>query len=209
MEEKYTVNARIEKPFIAFPTHTKEFMNKVNERASGTHPKYVGVIDEVFYDYYVYCSEQDVEMTIDTWRVFHKNNIGIDTDGGKKAIKKKLKEMKKAIASITDEMIDDWYEFFLYNQTFYGKHMEFLIKEYFESVGLEVVINRPIIGQNKIDMIVQNLNIQVKPYNSRNPSMNRPVSEGVIYVYYQKKNNGISFFWDSKELDQLINERNN
>lgn len=205
MESKYTVTAKIKKPFIPFPPHTKEFMNKVNERASGTHAKYVGVIDDLFYDYYLNCLELEIEMNIESWKAFHTKKI--DIEAGKKAIKNKLKEMKEAINKITDQMIEEWYEFFLFNQTFYGKHKEFLIKEYFESLGLTVEMKRPVIGENKIDIVVGNLNIQVKPYDSRNPSMNRPMAENIIYIYYKKSDTEISFLWDSDVLDNLINER--
>src|SRR5690554_4606887 len=160
MEKKVTLQSDFEKPFVEFPTHTKEFMNKVNERANGTDPKYVGVIDDLFLEYYLESLDNQVEINPKTWKEFHKTKKS--TRSGKAAVKRKLREMKAAIRSITNEMIEEWYDFFLYEQTFYGKHQEFLIKEYFEEMDISVEINRTKISTNKIDLVIGGINCQVK-----------------------------------------------
>lgn len=209
MESKYTVKSSFEKPKKIFPTHTSEFMNKVNENAKGTDPKYVGVIDELFYEFYDEALKNGSNITPEAWKSFHKEKR--NTKKGKKAVKAKLKEMKSAIRSITNEMIEEWYDFFVYEQTFYGKHQEFLIKDYFDSLGINVEMRRSTIKKNKIDLLVGNIPCQVKPFDSRNPSRNRPIEKDVTYIYYEKGEN-ITFYWDSPELDELIKkqeEKNN
>ncbi|HPX33429.1 MAG TPA: MjaI family restriction endonuclease [Erysipelotrichaceae bacterium] len=176
-------------------------MNKVNERARATDPKYVGVIDDLFREYYLEILDNKNELGPESWEKFHKSKKS--TFEGKSALKNKLKEMKSAVNTITNEMIESWYDFFLYKQTFYGKHQEFLIMKHFEELGKKVEIIRSNISENKIDLIVEGVSCQVKPYDSRNPSRNRPLDNDITYIYYKKEKKGIDFYWDSAELDNL------
>lgn len=206
MEVKVSVQSILEKPVKKFPTHTSEFMNKVNERAKGTDPKFVGVIDNLFKNYYLECTDNNIKMSPKTWKEYHDKNVKT-TRKGKASVKRKLKEMKAAIRSISDEMIMEWYDFFLYEQTFFGKSQEFLIRDYFYNLGVTVEFDRKNISENKIDIIIGGINCQVKPFDSRNPSQNRPIEKDITYIYYSKYDEKIDFYWDSRELDNLVNKK--
>ena len=179
-------------------------MNKVNERAHATDPKYVGNIDNLFKEYFLKTKEHKLKLDPKSWKKFHKMQKLSSTLEGKKVLKKKLKIMKTAINEITNKMIEEWYDFFLYQQTFFGKYQEFLIMDYFESLGKKVEINRNIISNNKIDLIVEHISCQVKPLEYRNQSNNIPFSDEIVYIYYKKVKKGIDFYWDSKILDDLL-----
>jgi hypothetical protein len=204
MEKKVSLKSRIKKPEKEFPIHTKEFMNKVNERAHATDPKYVGNIDDLFRDYYFTSLERKTNLSPENWEIFHKKTMLKSTYKGKKILKKKLKTMKLAISKITNRMIETWYDFFLYQQTYYGKYQEFLIIEYFKELGKKVQFDRKEISSNKIDFVVDEIACQVKPIDSRNPNSNRAIDNKVNYIYYEKVKNGVNFYWESKVLDNLI-----
>jgi hypothetical protein len=197
------INDSLEKPKQTLPRYTSNVLNKANGHARSTYPIYVGKIDKVFPEYMKHCARKKLVVNYKTWEEYHKKKFPEALIKGKAKLTEKINEMKMYINGIDDELIEQWYKFFIYNQTFYGKYREFMISQYFESRGINVT-SRSAGDSNKIDLIVNGIPCQIKPFGTNNANLNEEKAKGVVYIYYKKEKGHVIFNWDSPKLDALL-----
>ena len=105
-----------------FPKYVTQLLNLVNNNARGTRPEVVGQMTDLL--------AKSGARTVAEWRSYYDKKMpnGIATATDK--IKRKLVEMKKVMASITDDMVKDWVEDLVYTKTFIGLRVQDVILSY-------------------------------------------------------------------------------
>ncbi len=167
-----------------FPKYVTQLLNLVNNNARGTRPEVVGQMTDLL--------AKSGARTVAEWRSYYDKKMpnGIATATDK--IKRKLVEMKKVMASITDDMVKDWVEDLVYTKTFIGLRVQDVILSYLaQQMGdVEYRVATAEEESQGIDGWIKDLPIQVKPSTYKPMARLSEVIE-VPIVYYEKKKEGL------------------
>ena len=178
-----------------FPKYVTQLLNLVNNNARGTRPEVVGQMTDLL--------AKSGARTVAEWRSYYDKKMpnGIATATDK--IKRKLVEMKKVMASITDDMVKDWVEDLVYTKTFIGLRVQDVILSYLaQQMGdVEYRVATAEEESQGIDGWIKDRPIQVKPSTYKESKARYSEVIEVPIVYYEKKD-GLSIEYPEDLLEQ-------
>lgn len=178
-----------------FPKYVTQLLNLVNNNARGTRPEVVGQMTDLL--------AKSGARTVAEWRSYYDKKMpnGIATATDK--IKRKLVEMKKVMASITDDMVKDWVEDLVYTKTFTGLRVQDVILSYLAQQMGDVEYRVATVEEESqgIDGWIKDRPIQVKPSTYKESKARYSEVIEVPIVYYEKKD-GLSIEYPEDLLEQ-------
>lgn len=178
-----------------FPKYVTQLLNLVNNNARGTRPEVVGQMTDLL--------AKSGARTVAEWRSYYDKKMpnGIATATDK--IKRKLVEMKKVMASITDDMVKDWVEDLVYTKTFIGLRVQDVILSYLAQQMGDVEYRVATVEEESqgIDGWIKDRPIQVKPSTYKESKARYSEVIEVPIVYYEKKD-GLSIEYPEDLLEQ-------
>lgn len=178
-----------------FPKYVAQLLNLVNNNARGTRPEVVGQMTDLL--------AKSGARTVAEWRSYYDKKMpnGIATATDK--IKRKLVEMKKVMASITDDMVKDWVEDLVYTKTFIGLRVQDVILSYLAQQMGDVEYRVATVEEESqgIDGWIKDRPIQVKPSTYKESKARYSEVIEVPIVYYEKKD-GLSIEYPEDLLEQ-------
>ena len=179
-----------------FPKYVTQLLNLVNNNARGTRPEVVGQMTDLL--------AKSGARTVAEWRSYYDKKMpnGIATATDK--IKRKLVEMKKVMASITDDMVKDWVEDLVYTKTFTGLRVQDVILSYLAQQMGDVEYGVATVEDESqgIDGWIKDRPIQVKPSTYKESMARSSEVIKVPIVYYEKKKEGLFIEYPEDLLEQ-------
>ena len=178
-----------------FPKYVTQLLNLVNNNARGTRPEVVGQMTDLL--------AKSGARTVAEWRSYYDKKMpnGIATATDK--IKRKLVEMKKVMASITDDMVKDWVEDLVYTKTFTGLRVQDVILSYLaQQMGdVEYRVATAEEESQGIDGWINDRPIQVKP-STHKAAMARSLEVIEVPIVYYEKKDRLSIEYPEDLLEQ-------
>ena len=178
-----------------FPKYVTQLLNLVNNNAQGTHSKVVGQMTDLL--------AESGARTVAEWRSYYDKKMPDGIAAATSKIRRKLVEMKKAMASITDDMVKDWVEDLVYTKTFTGLRVQDMSLSYLaQQMGdVEYRVATAEEESQGIDGWIKDRPIQVKP-STYKESMARYSEEIEVPIVYYEKKDGLSIEYPEDLLEQ-------
>lgn len=169
---------------INFPKYSTQLMNLANQNSQGTRPRVVGQLSSLIQEF--------KGNNIDDWENWYlkKNPTAINDAVNK--IYPMVEELKKSLAKIDKEMIENWVNDLVITKTFIGlKFQEAILKRISEELKTNYRLAFPNEESKGIDGVIGNQPVSIKPitYKTKiglNEKINVPI------IYYEKKKDAIN-----------------
>lgn len=176
-----------------FPKYVTQLLNLVNSNAQGTRPRVVGQMTELL--------EESGARTEAEWRSYYDEHMPNGIAAATSRIKQKLTEMRWAMNSITDEMVEAWVCDLVYTKTFTGLRVQEVILAYLaEKVGASYRIATVEEEAKGIDGWINDHPVQVKSITYKTAMMRSSEVINAPIVYYEKKREGVSIEYPDEIL---------
>ena len=162
-----------------FPKYTTQLINIANQNAQGTRPEVVGQMSDLIQA----CPIKSFEG----WKKWYLENYPDAIENATKRIAPMIKNMRKAMDLIDDDMIKDWVEDLVVTKTAEGLIIQEIILETIANQkGLDWRLATPEEESKNIDGFIGNNPVSIKPetYLSKMSSVREIIA--VELIYYKK-----------------------
>lgn len=145
--------------------------------------------------------EESGARTEAEWRSYYDEHMPNGIAAATSRIKQKLTEMRRAMNSITDEMVEAWVCDLVYTKTFTGLRVQEVILAYLaEKVGASYRIATVEEEAKGIDGWINDHPVQVKSITYKTAMMRSSEVINAPIVYYEKKREGVSIEYPDEIL---------
>ena len=184
-----------------FPKYTTQIMNLANQNAQGTRPNVVGQLSELIQ---VFEGE-----TFNDWISWYEKLHPTAISSAVSRISKMVENLKIAIQSIDDEMIEKWVKDLVHNKTFFGlKIQNIILKKLAEDLKVVTRLATAEEEAKNIDGCIGETPVQIKPITYKQKQA-LPEEIYIDIIYYDKKKDRINFeipdkFYKAKKQTTLF-----
>lgn len=169
---------------INFPKYSTQLMNLANQNSQGTRPRVVGQLSSLIQEF--------KGNNIDDWENWYLKKKPTAINDAVNKIYPMVEELKKSLAKIDKEMIENWVNDLVITKTFIGlKFQEAILKRISEELKTNYRLAFPNEESKGIDGVIGNQPVSIKPitYKTKiglNEKINVPI------IYYEKKKDAIN-----------------
>lgn len=175
------------------------FLNAVNKDARATRPETVGKLATEIFPNYVH---NTTAPTPENWKQHYQSKHSEQYENGLKKLKEQFEIEKKAINSITEQDINDWYDDLMFNKTFAGLYaQDEILKDI--ATTQKATYRKPTAleeGQG-VDGYINDVPYSVKPesYKDSAAKNNETISAKMVYYSENKKDKNIEYYIDEDD----------
>jgi len=165
-----------------FPKYVTQILNLANQNAQGTRPKVVGQLSDLI--------QQFPGKTYEEWKEWylakHPDAIG-DAIG---RISNMVDNLKTALVSIDQGMIERWVRELVLEKTFIGlRFQESILKKLSEIKGLPYRLSTPEEESHGVDGFIGDTPVSIKPVTYKTKNLQENLVGTIIY--YEKTDDGL------------------
>ncbi|MFA5270361.1 MAG: MjaI family restriction endonuclease [Patescibacteria group bacterium] len=165
-----------------FPKYVTQILNLANQNAQGTRPKVVGQLSDLI--------QQFPGKTYDEWKEWYlaKHPDAVQDAVGR--ISAMVENLKVALSSIDQNMIERWVKELVLEKTFIGlRFQESVLKKLSEIKKLPYRLSVPAEEARGIDGFIGDSPVSIKPITYKTKNLQENLAGTIIY--YEKKDDGL------------------
>ncbi len=187
-------------PTPSFPKYVSPILNLANRFAQATRPRVVGQLSDLI--------QQFPGRTLQEWISWYEEHHPDAIPEATRRIRLKLTEFKRAIDSITDEMIEAWVRDLVLVKTFIGlRFQEAILKKVSEYTGLPYALASSEQESYGLDGFIGRCAVSIKPISWKDQVIHKDSLAGTL-IYYEKTNQGIEIEFNPADFTQCRQQDN-
>ncbi len=171
-------------PEKSFPKYSSQILNLANSNSQATRPKNVGQMSELIKQF----RNSNPHGSLSDWESWYKSRNLSKIKIATNKISQMVKNLKKSIKNITDELIEIWVEDLIIDKTYLGLNFQDSILE-FLSQQFNIVYKQsdPTEESQGIDGYLGDYPISIKPISYKQKIVSKQEKIEVDIIYYIKK----------------------
>lgn len=175
-----------------FPKYVTQLLNLANQNAQGTRPRVVGQLTDLI--------QECPEKTYEGWKAWHLKRRPKGIKDASEKITAMVENLKKAITQIDVNMIKDWTEMLVLEQTFIGlRFQEAILKKIAKHYKTNYRLALSSEEKQGIDGFVGETPLSIKPSTYKIKKALREEIQATI-VFYEKTKTGIEVQWNERDF---------